>query len=138
MTQPSYTISRVCEKHLRGVFWANRIWEKYFLYELDIIFKPAKPKRFIDHKGTQVEWSQDLRFTDPANGGKEVARCHWYLDVNIQPAGSGQPDPKDIMLGETNYRIWREGDPPCPLCPFIVRIWARFRQQLQRIFRRGG
>jgi hypothetical protein len=109
-------------KHLRQIFWRERLWERYFIGEFDIIFKPCKPKLLKDLLGTQIAWSQELIFTDPAKGGIEVARCHWYLDVHLSPAGSGQPDPKDIMLGDINYRIWRTGDPPCPMCPLLTAL----------------
>jgi hypothetical protein len=89
-----------------------------------------RPKSMIDSTGLQVAWSQDLRFLDPNRGDVEIARAHWYLTATHEPAGSGQPDPKDILIGSQNFRLWRKGDPPCSMCPF----WERWRVHIINFF----
>ncbi len=126
MTQPSYTIIRLCQPHLRKVFWAERLWEKYFSHELDIVLPKRRPKNNL---GPEIAWSDEVLFVNPVTN-EEVMRGHWYLDVRLEIAGSGQPDPKEIMLGSTNYRIWRRGDPPCRMCPF----WERARVHITNWF----
>lgn len=113
---------RVCVWHLRRIFNEARIWEKFYTYELDMQLSEPKPKDFIDRFGSAVKWSQEVLFTDPANGNRQVARCHWYLGEDWDfICGSGAPDPKELDWESINYRIHKDGR-LCELCESGDRI----------------
>lgn len=108
--------------HLRRIFWEQRIWERFYTWELDIILKEPKPKDFIDIHGTHVAWSQEILFVDPSNGYRQVARCHWYLGDDCEfICGSGAPDPKELNCQGINYHIHKNGA-LCELCENGDRI----------------
>ena len=69
----------------------------------------------IDHKGRHIAWGQELYFTDPSNGDKQVCRAHWYLSDDDTIGGSGAPDPKEINWKGRNTHIHSDGD-VCELC----------------------
>ncbi len=95
---------------MRRIFNEERVWEKFYTWELDMILKSPKPKNFTDRFGNEVRWTQEILFVDPANGNMQVARCHWYLGEDMSLiCGSGAPDPKELNWGGINYHLHKDG-----------------------------
>jgi hypothetical protein len=82
---------------------------------------------FPDHTGTEVWWTEEQEYRDPLDQNRVVMKTHWYLDKNEQPAGSGNPDPKFIRIGEDKYHLWSPGNAPCKECPPLDRAWMHLQ-----------
>jgi hypothetical protein len=113
MAQSPYYIIRVCQEHLRRIFLRERIWEKALTGELAHVEGPGRACDFIDFKGNRCISSHEVYFYDeslpPDHLGYEVARAHWYRTAEGAIGGSGLPDPKDLILPNTEYQTEAPG-----------------------------
>jgi hypothetical protein len=104
------------------IFSREKLWERMEAGEFELyIWKntPISPP-FIDYKGQRCVTNHDMLILDnrypPEDHRHEVARVHRFITDKGTVGASGKPDPKEIMLGETNYRGWKNKDPRCELC----------------------
>jgi hypothetical protein len=75
---------------------------------------------FIDYNDrrcvrTEELFIRDLRFP-PGHHRHDVARAHQFKRESGEIGASGMPDPKDLMIGDTNYRGLKQNNPHCHLC----------------------
>jgi len=79
---------------------------------------PISPP-FVDHKGQQCVRNQEILILDrnypQEHHRHEVARVHRFITDQGTVGASGMPDPKEMMLGDNNYRKRKE-DHDCELC----------------------
>jgi len=69
----------------------------------------------IDLRGKHIAWCQELIFTNPSDGNKQVMRAQWYLTDDCEIAASGAPDPKEINWKGINTHLHSK-DGTCELC----------------------
>jgi hypothetical protein len=120
---PSYDNSktlievRLCDWHMRCIFWNHRIWEKYYTYELDILLEQPLRERINPTSDAKGKYNQDWLFVDPNRGDEQVARCHTFVEADgVTIAASGLPDPKHITLKGYDYHQTKKGGIPCEHC----------------------
>ncbi|HLJ16443.1 MAG TPA: hypothetical protein VKV15_18230 [Bryobacteraceae bacterium] len=77
---------------------------------------PIKPP-FTDYKGQRCVRNHDMIILDnrysPDHHRHEVARVHRFITDDGKTGASGKPDPKEITIGDINYRGLTKG---CELC----------------------
>jgi hypothetical protein len=77
---------------------------------------PPRP----DYKGQLRTRTEEALIVDPAFDSEhhrhEVARVHCFRLADGSMASSGLPDPKELMIGDTNYRGLKRANPRCELC----------------------
>jgi hypothetical protein len=87
--------------------------------------KPIDPP-FVDYKRQSCVWTEDLLFVDDSyptdHHRHEVARAHQFRLADGTIGASGRPDPKDIMIGDVNYRGLKQKNPVCELCEGVDMI----------------
>ncbi|HTA66674.1 MAG TPA: hypothetical protein VK776_00285 [Bryobacteraceae bacterium] len=122
MTTLPYTIIRVCPEHMCKVFAQERLWERTESGEFELyIWKntPIDPP-FEDYKGQQCIINHDMLILDrsypPEHHRHEVARVHRFITDTGLTGASGLPDPKELTIGDINYRGITKNNPHCELC----------------------
>lgn len=80
---------------------------------------PIEPP-FIDYQGQTCVRNQDMLLLDrkypPTDHRHEVARVHRFITDQGTTGATGKPDPKEITLGDINYRGLKHKTPRCELC----------------------
>ncbi len=119
MSSSPLRIIRVCPEHMCRIFEAEKLMERTESGELRLHSKiKPKTKPFWDFKGqlcVQNEESLILNDNFPVDDPRhEVARIHRHVTESGTYGASGLPDPKDIVIGNVNYR--GIGDRECELC----------------------
>ena len=75
---------------------------------------------FVDHKGQLCVRTEEILIVDhtyPAGHHRhEVARLHRFVTEDGTTGASGLPDPKELMIGDLNYRMLKHKNPRCELC----------------------
>jgi hypothetical protein len=75
---------------------------------------------FTDHRGQLCVRNHDMlildRKYDVDHHRHEVARVHRFITEEGKIGASGMPDPKEITIGDTNYRGLKNKNPRCELC----------------------
>jgi len=102
MSQPSYTIIRVCQIDLQRMFWDEHLLERHSRQEFTIKLRRDVEKRQMI-RGVWCGRTQEVSWLD--ENGNEIARVHQYITEDLRIGASGWPDPKRILIGNTLYRI---------------------------------
>jgi hypothetical protein len=117
------TIIRVCEDHLREIFWAEDIKGRFERGELLEVEERSRnvqlPSSFLDYGGKLCVRSGELVLMDPRDPDVDVARLHYYLTDTGEIGASGEYDPKMLMIRGVMYRIRKTGGGsvrPCEIC----------------------
>jgi len=111
----------LCEWHLRCVFWNERLWEKYEIGVLDILWGPLKERLYPSVRVLDAKYNQELTFID-AVSEDQVARCHWFLAADkITICASGLADPKHITWRGFDYH--GNGKKECAHCQAGLTTW---------------
>ncbi len=116
-----YTIIRVCREHMCRVFAQEQLWERTEAGEFKLhIWKetpidPPKP----DYKGQLRVMNHDMLILDTryptTHHRHEAARVHRFITDTGSVGASGKPDPKEMMIGDLNYREIKKSNPHCQL-----------------------
>lgn len=56
--------------------------------------------------------SVELSYRAGDKDGEELARAHVYIKPGGEYGASGIPDPKRVLVGDTQYRLDKSLDPP--------------------------
>jgi len=109
---------RLCEEHMCRIFWMEAIWEKYFTHELDLFFRALNMTFFNDRTGMPCVWQQEMYFVPGGAPDSEdlVCRASSFYGRQLERCASGCPDPKEIRIQETYYRLNGKGARPCQHC----------------------
>lgn len=103
------------------IFEREKLWEKTQTGELElqISSNPINPPR-LDYKGQLLVLTQDLTIVDvnfpEGHHRRDVAKAHRFITDEGMVGASGLTDPKDLMIGDINYRLLKERNPHCELC----------------------
>jgi hypothetical protein len=121
MADNLYQIIRVCPEHMCRIFAAQRLMERALRNEFDVSIEsnPIEPP-WTDWNNqlcvaTEAVFIEDRSFP-VGHHRREVARAHQYRTDQGTLGGSGKADPKDLMLGDVNFRIIKRRLPRCVLC----------------------
>ena len=75
---------------------------------------------FIDFKGQRCVFNEEWLILDdtypPEHHSHEVAKFHQTITDQETVGSSGLPDPKEITIGDTNYRFLTDAEFRCYLC----------------------
>lgn len=75
---------------------------------------------FVDHKGQLCVYTEENYLLDDTFGPDDkrhlVARLHCFRLADLSIGASGKMDPKEIVIGNTQYRQLSASDPRCGLC----------------------
>ena len=103
------------------VFTRERLLERAASGQLrmQISLSPITPP-FTDYKGQTCITSQEIIIFDDAypvgHDRHEVVRAHRFVTDTGTFGASGLIDPKDIMIGDVNYRLLKTKNPHCTIC----------------------
>jgi hypothetical protein len=79
-----------------------------------------KDEPFEHYNGKISTWNDELFVFDDryavGHHRHDVARIHQHRCEDGSLGGSGLPDPKDLMIDDTNYRGLKKKNPVCALC----------------------
>jgi hypothetical protein len=127
-THPNHTSTdplievRVCDWHLRRIFWDERLWERYYTYELDILWGPLRERKNPTSTAPS-KYNQEIIFIDP-HTGRQVARCHTFIEADgVTLGGKGLPDPKHITWKGFDYHLTEKGGSGCEHCASRISTW---------------
>jgi hypothetical protein len=117
---------RLCSEHLCEVFWNEKLLTKIESKEWreEIRRKSPVSPPFIDYKGNTIVETQELSWIS-VNDNEEKARLPRYITDDGRIGGSGDPDPKKIMIDDTKrYRLTRPSrQEACNKCGRIGHDW---------------
>src|SRR5258708_7594000 len=87
---------------LRCRFNRGRYWERLQANEFteNTKSRPANPAYRLGVGGL----SQEVYYMDQTTGN-QIARVHQLLKANGALGGGGRPDPKELLIGGTNYHL---------------------------------
>ena len=115
-------IVRTCPEHRCRILRTEKFWRRYRAGELKLhisetVRKSPKP----DHNGKLRFYNRETFLQDPTYPkGHErfiVLRAHSYRTQTKEIAGSGLNDPKEMIVGDRNYRQFEDPKHPhCDLC----------------------
>jgi hypothetical protein len=94
------------------------IWERYFTHEFDLLSRPINMTFFNDRTGMACIWQQELYFIPAGDFDDDdlVCRASTFYGRELERCASGLPDPKEIRIGHTYYRLNGKGRLPCQHC----------------------
>ena len=107
-------------------------------FQLEVSRSNAINPPFIDYKGQRCVRTEELLIIDqkfpPDHHRHEVVRAHQFKLEDGKIGASGKPDPKEMMIGEINYRGLKAKNPSCELCETgdMIPPEARFRDSRYR------
>ena len=99
----------------------ERLWESMEAGEFRLRRdRKLRKTPFIDHNGktciyTEEDFLLDERFP-PHDPRYIVLRAHCFRTADEEIGGSEKIDPKEILIGNKNYRQLDPDDPRCELC----------------------
>src|ERR1039457_210130 len=121
--------------------------------------RKRKKQPFVDYKGQSCVWNDELFLLNDAFPPKSerhiVLRAHCFRLEDLTIGASGVPDPKELLIGDINYRQLEYSNPACELCeggdfiprrerfygssyrPSIWQMWCkRWRKRFGTMLRR--
>ena len=103
------------------IFEREKLWEKGQSGELRLrVDRRLKSKPFIDHNGKLCTHNEEYFLLDdrfpPTDPHHIVLRAHCFRAEDGSIGGSGKIDPKEMVIGDTNYRQLEFENPRCELC----------------------
>jgi hypothetical protein len=104
------------------VFALEKLWERTESGEFELYIWKNTPiiPPFIDYKGQRCVTNHDMLILDrkhpPSHHRHEIARVHRFITDTGAIGASGLPDPKELMIGDLNYRGITKSRPHCELC----------------------
>ncbi len=134
-----YEIIRTCPEHLCRIFTREKFVERSDAGEFRLYFWPkANPKPFTpfrDMNGELIVRSEEVLILDerfpPGHHRNEVMRSHCYITENGKIGASKKLDPKEITIGNANYRGLKKTS--CKLCEGeMIPPEERFRNSTYR------
>ena len=104
------------------IFAQNSLWQRAESgeFELHVWKRTSIDPAFIDYRGQRCVFNEDILILDHTypitHHRHEVARVHRFITDQGTIGATGLPDPKEITLGDTNYRGLKSKNPHCELC----------------------
>jgi hypothetical protein len=129
----------VCDEHRVRIFENQRLWEKGQRGELrhHVVSKLRQPA-FIDHAGKRCTHNEEhFLFDDsfPKSHDRHIVlRGHCFRADDGTIGASGKIDPKEMVIGDVNYRQLEFKNPRCELCESgdMIPPWRRFKSSKYR------
>ena len=120
---PSIVQVRVCDEHLREIYWDEDIKGRLERGELieakERSIVKQRQEGFVDRKGKLCVKYGILALMDPNDPDVDVALLHYFLTDTGEIGTSGEYDPKELTIGGIQYRQRRTGGGnirPCEIC----------------------
>jgi|ERR1700722_11235366 len=118
---PPLRIVRSCPEHRCRIVRDQRLWSRYRSgeFRLHTENKERNPP-FVDYKKQECVRNQEHFLLDDSYPPKHerhiVLRGHCFRLRNGKIGASGRIEPKEITIGEINYRQLEYKNPRCQLC----------------------
>ncbi len=118
---PDIIVVRTCPEHRVRLFERERFWERYLAGELRADQRASiKKQPQSDYLGRKLIANVNLYLRDdkfPPNHQRHIVlhtHCHITEDGDI--GASGKIDPKEMLVGEFEFRQLANDNPCCDLC----------------------
>ena len=112
---------RTCPEHICRILRQQRLWKRYRAgeFRLKTVTKDRNPP-FLDYKKQECVQNQEHFLLDDAHPATHkrhiVLRGHCFRLRSGKIGASGRIEPKEITLGDINYRQLEFVNPRCQLC----------------------
>jgi hypothetical protein len=136
MTSPPPNIIRkvrVCPEHRVIIFEREDLFGRVQTGEFrHQIVKKERVPPLIDHKGKRCTHNEEhfiLNDKFPLKHERHIVlRAHCFRADDGSIGGSGKLDPKELLIGDINYRQLEFDNPRCELCEAgdMIPPWKRF------------
>lgn len=140
MSNSATTIIRVCPEHMCRIFEREQLQRRVDSGEFRQVTTRSAPcsPPFRDAFDQLCVLSQEIELVDdrfaPEHPFHTVARCHRYVTETGATGASGKMDPKELLIGQTAYRMIKSKNPHCQLCENgdMIPLAERFRASKYR------
>lgn len=130
---------RICPEHACRILAQERLWERGQSkeFQLRTESRPIDPPR-PDHGGQMLAATEEhflLNDKYPVKHERHIVlRAHCYRTIDGKIGASGKIDPKEMVIGDINYRQLAFENPACELCEngHMIHPLRRFRSSRYR------